>query len=174
MRLARHGSPGAERPVAAGSDGVWHDLTPLTADITPEFLATGLRGLPATLQTLPRVERLERYGPPVTGLGKIVCIGLNYRDHAAETGAKLPTEPILFLKAPDTVVGPDDEVIALDLGSVLVRGTPYEVVNDPQVVAAYLGSGAAVADDGVIMDLRNFCGHSQEKDSTERLAGSRP
>ena len=60
MRLARHGSPGAERPVAAGSDGVWHDLTPLTADITPEFLATGLRGLPATLQTLPRVERLER------------------------------------------------------------------------------------------------------------------
>jgi 2-keto-4-pentenoate hydratase/2-oxohepta-3-ene-1,7-dioic acid hydratase in catechol pathway len=111
MRLARHGSPGAERPIAAGSDGVWHDLTPLTADITPEFLASGLGTLPEALPTLPRVEPAARYGAPVTGLGKIVCIGLNYRDHAAETGADLPTEPILFLKTPDTVVGPDDEVL---------------------------------------------------------------
>jgi 2-keto-4-pentenoate hydratase/2-oxohepta-3-ene-1,7-dioic acid hydratase in catechol pathway len=111
MRLARHGSPGAERPIAAGPDGVWRDLTPLTVDITADFLATGLGGLAASLATLPPVEQVERYGPPVSRLGKIVCIGLNYRDHAAETGAELPTEPILFLKTPDTVVGPDDEVL---------------------------------------------------------------
>jgi 2-keto-4-pentenoate hydratase/2-oxohepta-3-ene-1,7-dioic acid hydratase in catechol pathway len=111
MRLARHGSPGTERPIAAGTDGVWHDLTPLTADITPDFLATGLSGVAEALPTLPPAGPAERYGPPVSGLGKIVCIGLNYRDHAAETGADLPTEPILFLKTPDTVVGPDDEVL---------------------------------------------------------------
>jgi 2-keto-4-pentenoate hydratase/2-oxohepta-3-ene-1,7-dioic acid hydratase in catechol pathway len=111
MRLARHGNPGAERPIAAGADGVWHDLTPLTADITPEFLTSGLGALPSAVPSLPRVERVKRYGPPVTGLGKIVCIGLNYRDHAAETGAAIPAEPIIFLKTPDTVVGPDDEVL---------------------------------------------------------------
>jgi 2-keto-4-pentenoate hydratase/2-oxohepta-3-ene-1,7-dioic acid hydratase in catechol pathway len=111
MRLARHGSPGTERPIAAGPDGVWRDVTSLTADITPDFLAIGLGGLADSLPTLPRVEHVQRYGPPVSGLGKIVCIGLNYRDHAAETGAGLPAEPILFLKTPDTVVGPDDEVL---------------------------------------------------------------
>jgi 2-keto-4-pentenoate hydratase/2-oxohepta-3-ene-1,7-dioic acid hydratase in catechol pathway len=111
MRLARHGEPGVEHPIAAGSDGVWRDLTALTPDITAEFLGTGLGALPDVLPTLPRVEHVRRYGPPISGVGKIVCIGLNYRDHAAETGAALPTEPILFLKTPDTVVGPDDEVL---------------------------------------------------------------
>jgi 2-keto-4-pentenoate hydratase/2-oxohepta-3-ene-1,7-dioic acid hydratase in catechol pathway len=111
MRLARHGSPGAERPIAAGPDGVWRDLTPLTVDITADFLSAGLAALPDALPALPRVEQLGRYGPPVTGIGKIVCIGLNYRDHAAETGADLPAEPILFIKTPDIVIGPDDEVL---------------------------------------------------------------
>src|SRR3954447_20826450 len=105
MRLARHGSPGSERPIAAGPDGVWHDLTPVTVDITAEFLAHGLDGLSARLPTLPTVEHIGAYGPPVTGIGKVVCIGLNYRDHAAETGADIPAEPIVFLKTPDTVVG---------------------------------------------------------------------
>jgi 2-keto-4-pentenoate hydratase/2-oxohepta-3-ene-1,7-dioic acid hydratase in catechol pathway len=111
MRLARHGSPAAERPIAAGPDGQWRDLTPLAEDITADFLRTGLATLPDVLPTLPRVERVERYGPPVRDIGKIVCIGLNYRDHAAETGAAIPAEPIFFLKTPDTVVGPDDEVL---------------------------------------------------------------
>ena len=97
MRLGRHGSPGSERPIAAGPDGVWRDLTPVTADITAEFLGTGLDALPAALSALPRVEDIGPYGPPVSGIGKIVCIGLNYRDHAAETGADIPDEPVLFL-----------------------------------------------------------------------------
>jgi 2-keto-4-pentenoate hydratase/2-oxohepta-3-ene-1,7-dioic acid hydratase in catechol pathway len=111
MRLARHGSPGAERPIVAGPDEVWRDLTPVTPDITADFLATGLGRLPDLLPTLPRVESVHRYGPPIRDVGKIACIGLNYRDHAAETGADIPAEPIIFLKTPDTVVGPDDEVL---------------------------------------------------------------
>ena len=111
MRLARHGSPGGEGPIAAGPDGVWRDVTPLTVDITADFLGAGLAALRDALPTLPRVEHLERYGPPVHGIGKIVCIGLNYRDHAAETHAEIPAEPIFFMKTPDTVVGPDDEVL---------------------------------------------------------------
>jgi 2-keto-4-pentenoate hydratase/2-oxohepta-3-ene-1,7-dioic acid hydratase in catechol pathway len=111
MRLARVGSPGAERPVAAGPDGVWRDLTELTDDVTGGFLRDGLAGLGDRLSSLPEVGAVDRFGPPLAGIGKIVCIGLNYRDHAAETGAELPKEPIVFLKTPDTVVGPDDEVL---------------------------------------------------------------
>jgi 2-keto-4-pentenoate hydratase/2-oxohepta-3-ene-1,7-dioic acid hydratase in catechol pathway len=111
MRLARHGAPGAERPIVSGEDGVWRDLSPLTPDITGEFLRTGLPAVRDALPDLPASAAVGRYGPPVAGIGKIVCIGLNYRDHAAETGADIPAEPILFLKTLDTVVGPDDEVL---------------------------------------------------------------
>ncbi len=108
MKLARHGSPGAERPVVAGTDGRWHDLSNLTDDVTPAFLAADVSAIDP--DALPVVEPTGRFGPPIAGIGKIVCIGLNYRDHAQETGAPLPAEPIVFLKAPDTVVGPSDEV----------------------------------------------------------------
>ncbi len=90
MRLARHGAPGAERPIAAGADGVWHDLATLTPDITGAFLRDGLAAAAAALPDLPAVDEVGRFGPPVAGIGKVVCIGLNYRDHAAETGADLP------------------------------------------------------------------------------------
>jgi 2-keto-4-pentenoate hydratase/2-oxohepta-3-ene-1,7-dioic acid hydratase in catechol pathway len=111
MRLARYGPGGAERPIVAGDDDVWRDLTSITADVTAGFLRDGLAGLRAALPDLPPVGDIGRFGPPVAGIGKIICIGLNYRDHAAETGADIPAEPILFLKTPDTVVGPDDEVL---------------------------------------------------------------
>jgi 2-keto-4-pentenoate hydratase/2-oxohepta-3-ene-1,7-dioic acid hydratase in catechol pathway len=88
---------------------VWRDLRPLTPDITGGFLRDGLAGL--SLDALPPVADVGRLGPPLASIGKIVCIGLNYRDHAAETGASIPAEPIIFLKTPDTVVGPDDEVL---------------------------------------------------------------
>ncbi|WP_412538805.1 fumarylacetoacetate hydrolase family protein [Longispora sp. K20-0274] len=110
MRLARHGLPGRERPVAAGDDGVWRDISSLTHDITGAWLDGGPAHLRAALPGLPVVRGIERFGPPVAAIGKMVCVGLNYRDHAAETGADIPTEPILFLKTPDTVVGPDDDV----------------------------------------------------------------
>ncbi len=109
MRFARHGNPGAEQPLVSGADGVWRDLRPVTSDVTPAFLAAGLAGV--AIDGLPEVSGIGRFGPPVAGIGKIVCIGLNYRDHAAETGAEIPGEPIVFLKTPDTVVGPDDEVL---------------------------------------------------------------
>lgn len=109
MRLARHGNPGHEQPIISGSDGHWRDLRAVTQDITGGFLAGDVPGI--DLATLPVVPQLQRFGPPVATAGKIVCIGLNYRDHARETGAQPPTEPIMFLKAPDTIIGPDDDVL---------------------------------------------------------------
>jgi len=108
MRLARFGHSGSEqRPAISGTDGQWRDLTSITADITPAFLAE-LKNL--DLSTFPVLEQPGRFGPPLTGIGKIICVGLNYVDHAREAGAAAPAEPILFMKAPDTVVGPDDDV----------------------------------------------------------------
>lgn len=114
MRLLRVGASGAERPVVQ-SDGATHDLTPLTADIDGAFLVGG--GVAATRAALdegllPAVDITGlRIGPPIARPGKIVCIGLNYSDHAAETGAQTPPEPVIFMKAPNTVVGPYDEVL---------------------------------------------------------------
>src|SRR3954452_16907080 len=113
MRLARAGVPGAEIPVVSTGDG-WYDLRRLTPDVDGAFLAAdGLHRVHEALLagTLPRVEEPTRFGPPLGRIGKIVCIGLNYVDHAEETGATPPTEPIIFMKAPDTVVGPTDEVL---------------------------------------------------------------
>jgi len=111
MRLAHVGEPGSERPVVADTDELWYDLSPLTAAIDPAFMSDGLEPARAALAagSLSPVEP-ARFGAPVRP-GKIVCIGLNYRDHAAETGAAIPGEPIVFLKTPDTVVGPNDEVL---------------------------------------------------------------
>jgi 2-keto-4-pentenoate hydratase/2-oxohepta-3-ene-1,7-dioic acid hydratase in catechol pathway len=109
MRFARHGTSGAEQPIVSGPDGIWRDLSPLVDDLTPSVLAQPPSW--RDVLALPAVDDRRRFGPPVTGIGKIVCIGLNYRDHAAETGAPIPAEPIVFLKTPDTVVGPDDEVL---------------------------------------------------------------
>lgn len=108
MRLARIGTPGAEVPVAFGSDDQWHDVSSVIPDVQPDTLMTDWSTCDVT--ALPVVDP-TRFGPPVTSIGKIVCIGLNYSDHARETGATPPTEPIVFLKAPDTVVGPNDDVL---------------------------------------------------------------
>jgi 2-keto-4-pentenoate hydratase/2-oxohepta-3-ene-1,7-dioic acid hydratase in catechol pathway len=109
MRFARHGQPGHEQPIVSAADGTWRDLRAVTDDITPDFIAAGWANLDPL--SLPPAGDLGRWGPPIAGITKIVCIGLNYVDHAQETGAKLPAEPILFLKTPDTVVGPNDDVL---------------------------------------------------------------
>jgi 2-keto-4-pentenoate hydratase/2-oxohepta-3-ene-1,7-dioic acid hydratase in catechol pathway len=113
MRIARHGAPGAEQPLISGAHGGWFDLTPLTQDVTPDFLRHGLEEARSALAagTLSPVAELGRFGAPITRPGKIVCIGLNYRDHAEESGAAIPAEPVVFMKAPDTMIGPDDEVL---------------------------------------------------------------
>lgn len=114
MKLLRVGAPGAERPAVLDGTGVLRDLSGVVADIDGALLAgDGLDRVRAALDggALPAVGPGERIGPPVARPGKVVCIGLNYSDHAAETGAPLPAEPVVFLKAPSTVVGPDDRVL---------------------------------------------------------------
>ncbi|MGW4113857.1 fumarylacetoacetate hydrolase family protein [Actinosynnema sp. NPDC004786] len=114
MKLLRVGAPGAERPAVLDGTGVPRDLSGVVADIDGALLAgDGLDRVRAALAggALPAVAPGERIGPPVARPGKVVCIGLNYSDHAAETGVPLPAEPVVFLKAPSTVVGPDDRVL---------------------------------------------------------------
>src|SRR5215213_2042127 len=102
MFFARFGAPGAEFP-AVQEGRHWYDLRPLTGDIDGAFLAAD--GIGRTRTAL--AEGL-RHGSPITRPGKIVCIGLNYRDHAEETGAEVPAEPVIFMKASNTMIGPDD------------------------------------------------------------------
>lgn len=104
MRLLRAGAPGAESPGVELPDGTRIDVSPLAADFDEAFLAgDGLPELEAWLPGhLPRAARISpdvRLGPPIARPGKIVCIGLNYRDHAAERGMALPSEPVIFFKA---------------------------------------------------------------------------
>jgi 2-keto-4-pentenoate hydratase/2-oxohepta-3-ene-1,7-dioic acid hydratase in catechol pathway len=152
VRLARHGEPGQELPIVGDADGTWHDLRPVTSDVTGAFLRDGLRGL--DVAALPVVSDVGRFGPPLAQIGKIVCIGLNYRDHAAETGASIPAEPIVFLKTPDTVVGPDDEVL-IPRGSsktdwevelAVVIGSPARYLASPDDAAVSI-AGYAISND---------------------------
>jgi 2-keto-4-pentenoate hydratase/2-oxohepta-3-ene-1,7-dioic acid hydratase in catechol pathway len=152
MKFARHGAPGREQPLVSGDDGIWRALNSATTDIDAAFLASGINRI--DLATLPAVHEVGRFGPPVTGIGKIVCIGLNYRDHAAETGAAIPAEPILFLKTPDTIVGPDDEVL-IPRGSsktdwevelAVVIGTQARYLDSPDQAAQHV-AGYAISND---------------------------
>jgi 2-keto-4-pentenoate hydratase/2-oxohepta-3-ene-1,7-dioic acid hydratase in catechol pathway len=114
VKLLRVGSVGSERPAVLDDAGAIRDLSGVTGDIDAAFLAgDGIALARAALAggDLPVVPDGERIGPPIARPGKIACIGLNYRDHAAETGAQLPAEPVLFFKASNTVIGPDDEVL---------------------------------------------------------------
>ncbi|MFD1627194.1 fumarylacetoacetate hydrolase family protein [Azospirillum griseum] len=112
MKLLRYGQPGAEKPGILDAQGRIRDLSAHVADIggaalSPEGLAA-IAALP--LDSLPLVEGEPRLGPCVTGTGKFICIGLNYSDHAAETGATVPPEPVIFMKATSAIQGPNDPV----------------------------------------------------------------
>lgn len=123
MKLMRIGAPGSERPVALLADGRHVDLTDVL-DPTTAWTGSDLDRARAALDDAPVVDVAgERVGSPLPRPGVVVCIGLNYRDHAAETGAEVPSEPVVFLKVPSTVIGPFDEVL-VPRGSVK---TDYEV-----------------------------------------------
>jgi len=112
MRLVRHGRSGAEKPGLLDAEGRIRDLSGHIDDITPTLLADGglsrLGGLdPASL---PRVEGEPRLGPPIAGVPNLVCIGLNYADHARETNSPIPEAPIVFMKHTGSIIGPNDEV----------------------------------------------------------------
>src|SRR5918998_6514859 len=139
MQLLRLGPAGQEIPAAA-DDGVVHDLRPLTADVDGTFLAgDGIARVRAALAAgeLPVLDGADglRRGAPIARPQAVVCIGQNYAAHAAESGAEPPTAPIVFLKHPNTVVGPDDDVLVpagadrldweAELGVVIGRRASY-------------------------------------------------
>ena len=112
MKLLRVGPPGRERPAIIDPNGEPRDVSDLLDDwdglALDDVVLNQLRKLDLT--TLPRLDPAERIGPCVTGVGKFVCIGLNYADHAAETGADVPAEPVIFFKATSAICGPDDKL----------------------------------------------------------------
>jgi len=113
MKLLRVGPKGAEKPAILAEDGSIRDLSAIVTDIGGQALTPeGLARIRATdIGLLPRLEAGQRIGPCVANVGKFLCIGLNYADHAAETGAAIPEEPIIFTKATSAIIGPDDDVI---------------------------------------------------------------
>ena len=150
MKLLRYGAPGREKPGILDVDGNIRDLSAAIPDLAgdallPESLDR-LRGLdPATL---PPVDGGTRIGPCVGRVGKFLCIGLNYSDHAAESGMPVPAEPILFMKATSAVCGPNDDVVIprgsqkadweVELGVVIGRPAKYVTEADaPAHVAGY-------------------------------------
>ena len=109
MRFVRWGAPGSEKPGVLDAQGRIRDLSSVVADINGAALErlSGFGGI----EGLPLVQGTPRLGPCITGVGKLICIGLNYADHAAESGAAIPTEPIVFFKAPSAIAGPNDDLV---------------------------------------------------------------
>ena len=133
MKLVRYGRAGAERPGLIAEDGTLRDLSRVVKDITPDVLSpAGMKRLRAVKTArLPVVRGRPRLGCPLAGIGKIVCIGLNYTDHAQEVGQPLPKEPLLFIKATSAINGPHDAIVQpqeagkldyeVELGAVIGR-----------------------------------------------------
>ncbi|HWM38242.1 MAG TPA: fumarylacetoacetate hydrolase family protein [Streptomyces sp.] len=160
MKLLRVGPVGAERPALLDGSGVLRDLSGVVPDIDGSLLSDSaalarVRDAAAAAGELPALETAGlRTAPPVAGIGKVVCIGLNYHDHARETGGAIPEEPILFMKAPDTVVGAYDEVLVprgsvktdweVELAVVIGRTARY-LDSDEEALAAV--AGYAVSND---------------------------
>ncbi|MFG1230280.1 fumarylacetoacetate hydrolase family protein [Xanthobacter wiegelii] len=149
MKLCRFGAPGAEMPALVDRDGRLRDLSGVRPDIGPRELSPeGLAALAAIdPATLPLVEGEPRLGVPFAGMSKFICIGLNYSDHAAEAGMAVPSEPIIFLKAPSALSGPDDPIIQpphstrldweVELGVVI--GTTARYVDEDDALAYVAG-----------------------------------
>ncbi len=111
MKLLRYGPVGQEKPGLVDKDGKVRDLSAHVKDIAGDAISPdGLKKLAAIDPASLPVVNVDRYGPCVAGTGKFICIGLNYSDHAAETGATVPPEPIIFMKATSAIVGPNDNV----------------------------------------------------------------
>ena len=141
MYLMRIGAPGAGRPVARLDDDTYVDLADVAGDLDEAFFGSGgldrIRPVVAEPAATGQVSRFagERIGAPIARPHQILCIGLDHRDHAAETGQAVPEEPILFTKSPNTLIGPDDDVRIprgstrtdweVELGVVIGRRTSY-------------------------------------------------
>jgi len=149
MKLLRYGASGQEKPGALASDGSIRDLSSVVSDLAGSSLLPDaiqkLRSL--DLLSLPKVTGQPRIGPCVGGVGKFVCIGLNYSDHATESGMELPREPVVFMKATSSISGPDDDVVIprgskksdweVELGVVI--GKPAKYVEEADALSHVAG-----------------------------------
>ena len=149
MKLFRHGAPGAERPGLVAPDGSHRDLTGIIADVAgPALLSSDLqklRGIDAF--SLPALAPGFRFGPCVGHVPKFICVGLNYADHAAETGATVPPEPVLFMKGVNAICGPNDD-LEIPRGSTktdwevelgVVIGAPAKYVSEADALSHVAG-----------------------------------
>jgi 2,4-didehydro-3-deoxy-L-rhamnonate hydrolase len=162
MKLARYGAPGAEKPAVLLDDQSRIDVSAFTGDFDEAFFGgDGLRGLAdwVTRQgaSAPRIAAGARVGASLARPSKIVCIGLNFKDHAAESKMDLPKEPVMFFKATSAIVGPDDDL-------VIPRGaqkTDWEVE-----LAIVIGRKASYVDEGKALD--HVAGYVLHNDYSER------
>lgn len=152
MRFSRLGNPGHEIPVVRDGNA-WRDIRGVAADIDGDFFASdGVAAVRSALASggLPEVDPTAlRIGSPIACPGKVICIGLNYRDHAEETGAAIPAEPVVFMKDPSTVIGAFDQVLVprnstktdweVELGVVIGSTARYldSPEDAPSVIAGY-------------------------------------
>jgi 2-keto-4-pentenoate hydratase/2-oxohepta-3-ene-1,7-dioic acid hydratase in catechol pathway len=137
MKLLRYGPKGAEKPGLLDTNNQIRDLSSIIPDLTGDTVdpSTMARLSALDTDTLPPVEGTPRIGPCIGNVGKLVCIGLNYSDHAKETGSPIPSEPIVFMKATSSINGPDDDIELIrgsvktdwevELGFVIGRETKY-------------------------------------------------
>lgn len=151
MKLLRYGPAGAEKPGIVDKDGTIRDLSGIVADIAGEALSdetlARLRAL--DLETLPPVDADSRIGACVGRVGKFICIGLNFADHAAESGMDLPAEPVVFFKATSAIIGPDDTV-EIPRGSVK---TDWEVE-----LGVVIGKEAKyISEDEALAHVAGYC-----------------
>ncbi|MGV0876288.1 fumarylacetoacetate hydrolase family protein [Martelella sp. FLE1502] len=111
MKLLRYGPVGEERPGLIDKDGNIRDLSGIVDDIAGKWLEDLSWTKDLDPEALPMAEAASRLGPCVSGTGKFICIGLNFADHAAESGMEVPPEPVIFMKATSAIVGPDDDIV---------------------------------------------------------------
>jgi 2,4-didehydro-3-deoxy-L-rhamnonate hydrolase len=169
MKLIRFGLPRKEKPGVIAADGSWRDVSAFTGDYTEEFFESDgparlSRWLNQQNGALPEISKTTRLGSPIARPNKIVCIGLNFVDHAKEAGMDLPKEPILFFKATSAMVGPNDAL-------VLPRGgdkTDWEVE-----LAVVIGKTARyVSQDDAMNHVAGYCLHNDYSERAFQLERS--
>jgi len=166
MKLVRFGAPGAEKPGAIDSEGLLRDLSGVISDISAQSMTSGevARLDQARLAELPLVQGSPRLGPPVAGVGKIVCVGLNYYDHALESNMEVPDQPLLFTKSPSAISGPSDPIIIPKNGSK----TDWEV----ELVAVIGKRASYIEPEQVASHLAGFCLGNDLSERGFQLEGS--
>jgi 2-keto-4-pentenoate hydratase/2-oxohepta-3-ene-1,7-dioic acid hydratase in catechol pathway len=159
MKLLRYGPKGREKPGVLDKNGQIRDLSGVISDIDPTTLASGevARLRKVDPESLPKVSRRPRIGPPIAEVVNFIAIGLNYADHARETGAAIPAEPIIFNKAPSCLSGPDDDVV-IPKGS---KKTDWEVE-----LAVIIGKGGSYIDEAKA--ISHVAGYAVCHDVSER------